>query len=99
MIRRPTSSTRTDTPFPYTTLFRSQPVPRRGRAAALDMAEHGDPRLRTGRLGDAARKPGADSAIGGAAAKPAGDRLAALRLYRLGDHDEGEIAEIGRAHV
>src|SRR3546814_2928793 len=26
MIRRPTRSTRTDTLFPYTTLFRSQPV-------------------------------------------------------------------------
>src|SRR3546814_8287724 len=25
MIRRPPKSTRTDTPFPYTTLFRSQP--------------------------------------------------------------------------
>src|SRR3546814_14126904 len=27
MIRRPPRSTRTDTLFPYTTLFRSQPVP------------------------------------------------------------------------
>src|SRR3546814_18261407 len=26
MIRRPPRSTRTDTPFPYTTLFRSQPA-------------------------------------------------------------------------
>src|SRR3546814_2850107 len=29
MIRRPPRSTRTDTLFPYTTLFRSQPVPLR----------------------------------------------------------------------
>src|SRR3546814_4166285 len=29
MIRRPPRSTRTDTLFPYTTLFRSVPVPRR----------------------------------------------------------------------
>src|SRR3546814_1577608 len=28
MIRRPARSTRTGTPFPYTTLFRSQPDPR-----------------------------------------------------------------------
>src|SRR3546814_8968283 len=28
MIRRPPRSTRTDTLFPYTTLFRSHPVPR-----------------------------------------------------------------------
>src|SRR3546814_15447153 len=36
MIRRPPRSTRTDTLFPYTTLFRSLPRqwPRRGRATA-----------------------------------------------------------------
>src|SRR3546814_19179673 len=35
MIRRPPRSTRTDTPFPYTTLFRSPaPVPRRSRRRA-----------------------------------------------------------------
>src|SRR3546814_1056203 len=32
MIRRPPRSTRTDTLFPYTTLFRSVPVPARRRA-------------------------------------------------------------------
>src|SRR3546814_11280715 len=32
-IRRPPRSTRTDTPFPYTTLFRSQPPP--GEAGAM----------------------------------------------------------------
>src|SRR3546814_1760884 len=31
MIRRPPRSTRTDTPFPYTTLFRSPPPLRDGR--------------------------------------------------------------------
>src|SRR3546814_13573978 len=36
MIRRPPRSTRTDTLFPYTTLFRS--VDRRGRAAARGRA-------------------------------------------------------------
>src|SRR3546814_16577851 len=36
MIRRPPRSTRTDTLFPYTTLFRSQPDPqRRERADAV----------------------------------------------------------------
>src|SRR3546814_972337 len=35
MIRRPPRSTRTDTLFPYTTLFRSQPRPR----GALHMVE------------------------------------------------------------
>src|SRR3546814_14576685 len=32
MIRRPPRSTRTDTLFPYTTLFRSRPADRSGRA-------------------------------------------------------------------
>src|SRR3546814_8662544 len=51
MIRRPPRSTRTDTLFPYTTLFRSpQPtlVPRRKpdamRAAMIDKAHTNDPR-------------------------------------------------------
>src|SRR3546814_5493932 len=34
MIRRPPRSTRTDTLFPYTTLFRSPPVDGRGQPAA-----------------------------------------------------------------
>src|SRR3546814_11815156 len=37
MIRRPPRSTRTDTLFPYTTLFRS------GLAVAVGVAEQGDP--------------------------------------------------------
>src|SRR3546814_12228407 len=45
MIRRPPRSTRTDTLFPYTTLFRSPPladrlhVEHRARPAAIDIAE------------------------------------------------------------
>src|SRR3546814_8054067 len=35
MIRRPPRSTRTDTLFPYTTLFRSASVRRRGRGARI----------------------------------------------------------------
>src|SRR3546814_8175473 len=37
MIRRPPSSTRTDTLFPYTTLFRSR---RRGRDLGIVLARH-----------------------------------------------------------
>src|SRR3546814_6606240 len=44
MIRRPPRSTRTDTLFPYTTLFRSQPrwsaAARRGHPAAHDRYQH-----------------------------------------------------------
>src|SRR3546814_16648364 len=35
IIRRPPISTRTDTLFPYTTLFRSRPVPRAGCVRAV----------------------------------------------------------------
>src|SRR3546814_14505810 len=38
MIRRPPRSTRTDTLFPYTTLFRSADHMRRGRAARIEAA-------------------------------------------------------------
>src|SRR3546814_18387283 len=38
MIRRPPRSTRTDTLFPYTTLFRSQAVPRISRTEAGTLA-------------------------------------------------------------
>src|SRR3546814_3497605 len=37
MIRRPPGSTRTDTLFPYTTLFRSREVGRRALADAMDV--------------------------------------------------------------
>src|SRR3546814_4479816 len=47
MIRRPPRSTRTDTLFPYTTLFRSRRICRRNRAGR---AQGGAPR-RFGRLG------------------------------------------------
>src|SRR3546814_2313665 len=50
MIRRPPISTRTDTLFPYTTLFRSLRG-RRGRRAA-----GGDPRLRLRRLAGLRRR-------------------------------------------
>src|SRR3546814_3797196 len=38
MIRRPPRSTRTDTLFPYTTLFRSRVAHGKGRAAAVDLS-------------------------------------------------------------
>src|SRR3546814_7858461 len=44
MIRRPPSSTRTDTLFPYTTLFRSLPH----RLPAAGRRRLADPRARTG---------------------------------------------------
>src|SRR3546814_2102896 len=44
MIRRPPRSTRTDTLFPYTTLFRSLPfADRRGRVLLLERHTQGNP--------------------------------------------------------
>src|SRR3546814_16031734 len=57
MIRRPPRSTRTDTLFPYTTLFRSQvrldPGFRRGTASGTDLSRRANPprRLRDAGLG------------------------------------------------
>src|SRR3546814_12096387 len=42
MIRRPPRSTRTDTPFPYTSLFRSAKADRPGLAEALVYLRSGD---------------------------------------------------------
>src|SRR3546814_6657280 len=46
MIRRPPRSTRTDTLFPYTTLFRSEPDLFRQRAVARLHPRRGDPAAR-----------------------------------------------------
>src|SRR3546814_15300996 len=57
MIRRPPRSTRTDTLFPYTTLFRSHPRPPRARPLAHpDRPRAVRPRGGT-RLGRRARRP------------------------------------------
>src|SRR3546814_4112588 len=48
MIRRPPKSTRTDTLFPYTTLFRSDFVSP-GVGSAMRMQARGDPARRAGR--------------------------------------------------
>src|SRR3546814_1040146 len=58
MIRRPPRSTRTDTLFPYTTLFRSQDAPRRGLGAGSDPAELLGPVRHRGDVGGNARQGG-----------------------------------------
>src|SRR3546814_11550810 len=105
MIRRPPRSTRTDTLFPYTTLFRSH-------------ASQGRPNLRTlrpralrrgiepdVRRGGIAQVPGTRRAGAGIRARAAGRGDAvASRRYRCRaavDRRAGGLkeAEIGRAHV
>src|SRR3546814_14338218 len=59
MIRRPPRSTRTDTLFPYTTLFRSAPAGQRGRFGA----ERDHPERHGGARIDIAAVGGADERI------------------------------------
>src|SRR3546814_11333154 len=66
MIRRPPRSTRTDTLFPYTTLFRSQP---QGPAVRHRAGAPGARRWRTAPVRVRADQPAAAGA--GAAARPA----------------------------
>src|SRR3546814_13424862 len=112
MIRRPPRSTRTDTLFPYTTLFRSVAV--RDRVAGLDRAvlgqagDHPDdvyPRGCRGRppadLRAADRQLPDRRADGDPAEPRGGDRgprpPAGFRLRRRDGLADG--LEIGRAHV
>src|SRR3546814_8855483 len=105
MIRRPPRSTRTDTLFPYTTLFRSAPIRRMRIEEAADQ--------QIGLLGAAV--PGAEAqafepvfsvhlgSIGNRPADAGGGRR--LRVERGDSHaarNPGRVLEpqeIGRAHV
>src|SRR3546814_10275513 len=104
MIRRPPRSTRTDTLFPYTTLFRSA-APRRA-----ERPEHRDPQWREGRARRVDRhprrrrpeRPGRHPEAARTARAVADGREAVRRLARrppgLGQQAPG-LEEIGRAHV
>src|SRR3546814_11879726 len=98
MIRRPPRSTRTDTLFPYTTLFRSEARPelvRRGGEGCVRQVRRADARDR------AARGPGRDGA-GDAAARDRPERQDAVveagarRPEGLSGRD-GETRPAGRA--
>src|SRR3546814_9257776 len=84
MIRRPTGSTRTDTLFPYTTLFRS--CPRMGARDALAAREQGAG-LRQGRLPAVPRRDRLDL-----------QRAASRRVHgRKGQNAGGETLLPGRS--
>src|SRR3546814_17483230 len=90
MIRRPPRSTRTDTLFPYTTLFRS----RRDRIDSLCFAAVSEPAISRSDMADFVRvdppQYGGRSGVAGALQSP--DRLGrdiqAARLQHLGNHGE-----------
>src|SRR3546814_1024923 len=58
MIRRPPRSTRTDTLFPYTTLFRSAFDRREGVLPAVDARDLGHQRLGVGMIGGGEQRLG-----------------------------------------
>src|SRR3546814_13468008 len=104
MIRRPPRATRTDTLFPYTTLFRSFAEPLVEEIAAVDHRRSQRLMLRA-RSG--ARHPGfADmkaELLGGAFAEELHGVAALDQRDAFGDlaleFDRADFAEIGRAHV
>src|SRR3546814_14493883 len=99
MIRRPPISTRTDTLFPYTTLFRSRRVGRgfagsfRGKPRRQRLPQLRQPHLEISpprRIGGAARE------------QPAPHRFGTLQVAALREREprkERRRREIGRAHV
>src|SRR3546814_4912811 len=108
MIRRPPRSTRTDTLFPYTTLFRSCDARCGHRAAVVDTADIAEiggqreptvaparaaARSKMGRVEDRACQP--DCRLSGT------DALVAREIARVGGDIERPVraTEIGRAHV
>src|SRR3546814_2120544 len=67
MIRRPPRSTRTDTLFPYTTLFRSAADPATAlgtQALTLGMMDEGTKALNASQLAEAQERLGADISTG-----------------------------------
>src|SRR3546814_13241778 len=92
MIRRPPRSTRTDTLFPYTTLFRSRSSGSRGSLRLPFQVGEG-----TGALLAQGTARGRDQPVDGASSiRRAAARLAGRKQHRFGDVED---AEIGRAHV
>src|SRR3546814_10863663 len=103
MIRRPPRSTRTDTLFPYTTLFRSARFRHRTRHPPDDAAFG---RLREDRAARLLQPRRADRAVAAHAAEDHRDAALAIDLGDRIEHRVGrrtaaivDRAEIGRAHV
>src|SRR3546814_14472401 len=106
MIRRPPRSTRPDTLFPYTTLFRSIHASRRAKANISRPAiEHEaiDPRLRPALLYQQPQSAAIDMAPRfGVLHRERGERITEFFRhcgFPSGNRTHQSLAEIGRAHV
>src|SRR3546814_10687852 len=100
MIRRPPRSTRTDTLFPYTTLFRSQePVPLAVRGVQQVQDASADRALFRGRAARLLRRPGDQrgrAAVDAEADLPrrGADRLLGRLRQRAQDRSEEHTSEL-----
>src|SRR3546814_5003535 len=93
MIPRPPRSTRTDTLFPYTTLFRSAPRTRRAAAARADLrGERADPRCTAALGGRRGRASARGCRRRGCA--PRGDRAWSRGRCALDDRSEEHTSEL-----
>src|SRR3546814_12470827 len=90
MKRRPPISTRTDTPFPYTTLFRSPPS-----AASAAVGRHSIPEVRRRRLGCQHRDRLGERHDALAVLAEGADRDSAL--LRLALADDEQVRNLGDA--
>src|SRR3546814_15231861 len=99
MIRRPPRSTRTDTLFPYTTLFRSDHRLVIPRMLAVDPDRRPDRRAIAAAFAGALDRP--DPAQAPFATEPVdGLGVVTAGIHTGGGHHDGPaIGEIGRAHV
>src|SRR3546814_18104128 len=86
MIRRPPRSTRTDTLFPYTTLFRSRVAAGDGNRGAGGAGDRGD----TARAG----APPDACADGRATRRSAAGGMKAIRIAHFGGPDVPEVADM-----
>src|SRR3546814_17855254 len=100
MIRRPPGSTRTDTLFPYTTLFRSD-VPEAGEAAT-DGRGHCHPDVSPTHTGEVAEQPEHDAAsllgVGGLGDDEGCQRVEGLRAGDAGQHKDRKSTRLNSSH-
>src|SRR3546814_11669998 len=102
MIRRPPRSTRTDTLFPYTTLFRSRSrqavFARASDTASSRPAGHGDPPEPASATGRSRIPADGSEALFFGSSPNSGEGFLLLVRSRASSRPDGP-GEIGRAHV
>src|SRR3546814_11391832 len=101
MIRRPPRSTRTDTLFPYTTLFRSTVAAEADRVLAVGRAEAGAVVVHVAAAARQCQRLGADvdADLGGAADRVTLAGAGGCRLCLGGGQCHGEQGQCGKDEI